>query len=121
MQIHFKGTNYEITPEASTHVVKKLNGLAKHLGKGKDDAFAYVDLGKETEAHQNGRIWYADINLEWEGQRFYAKALEETLENAVDRAVNEMKSAVHTARKREQSLTRRGGAVFKSFIQGFGI
>jgi ribosomal subunit interface protein len=120
MQLHFKGSNYEITPEISAHATKKFNAIAKHLGKGKDTAFAYIDLGKETDAHQNGRIWYADINLEWEGQKFYAKAVEETLENAVDRAVNELKGAVHTARKRKISLARRGGALFKSFIQGFG-
>lgn len=120
MQLHFKGSNYEITPEISAHATKKLTNIKKHLGRGKDQAYAYVDLGKETEAHQNGRIWYADINLEWEGQKFYAKATEETLEHAVDKAVNELKSEIHTARKRKQSLTRKGGAVFKSFIQGFG-
>lgn len=120
MQLHFKGSNYEITPEISAHATKKLNAITKHLGKGKENAFAYIDLGKETEAHQNGRIWYADINLEWEGQKFYAKAVEETLENAIDRAVNELKSEIHSTRKRHRSLARRGGAMFKSFIQGFG-
>lgn len=120
MQIHFKSTNYEMTPEASAHATKKLHGLAKHLGSGKDTAFAYVDLGKETEAHQNGRIWYADINLEWQGQRFYTKAVEETLEYAIDRAVNEMKNEILSTRTRAQSLSRRGGAMLKSLLQGFG-
>lgn len=120
MQLHFKGSNYEITPEISTHATKKMNAIAKHLGKDKESAFAYIDLGKETDAHQNGRIWYADINLEWEGQKFYARAVEETLENAVDRAAHELKSAVHTAHKRKQSLARKGGAMFKNLMQGFG-
>lgn len=120
MQLHFKGSNYEITPEISAHATKKLTSIKKHLGRGKDRAFAYVDLGKESVAHQNGRIWYADINLEWEGQKFYARAVEETLENAIDRAANELKSEIHSSRKRKQSLARKGGALFKSFIQGFG-
>lgn len=120
MQLHFKGSNYEITPEISAHATKKLTSLKKHLGKKRERAYAYIDLGKETDAHQNGRIWYADINLEWEGQKFYARAVEETLENAVDRAVNELKREIHTARKRKLSLTRKGGMIFKSFIQGFG-
>ena len=120
MQIHFKGTNYEITEEASTHARKKLQSIRKLLGKGKHAAYAYVDLGKETEAHANGRIWYADINLDSNGNRFYAKATEETLENAIDRAVNELKSELLTARKREQSLMRKGGGMLKSLMRGFG-
>ncbi|HYF29369.1 MAG TPA: HPF/RaiA family ribosome-associated protein [Candidatus Paceibacterota bacterium] len=119
MQIHFKGTNYEIAPEISAHARKKLQSVRKILGRHKHNAYAYVDLGKETEAHQNGRIWYADINFEVNGARFYAKATEETLENAVDRAVNELKSELLTARKREQSLVRKGGVAFKSMLQGF--
>ncbi|MEK7511181.1 MAG: HPF/RaiA family ribosome-associated protein [Patescibacteria group bacterium] len=119
MQINFKGTNYELTSEISTHARKKLQSVRKLLGKGTHAAFAYVDLGKETEAHQNGRIWYADINLEVSGKRYYTKATEETLENAVDKAVNELKSEILTVRKREQSLVRKGGGMFKSLMQGF--
>lgn len=118
MQIHFKGTNYEVTEEMSAHARKKLQVIRRLLGKGNHTAFAYMDLGKETEAHQNGRIWYADINLDATGKRFYAKATEETLENAVDRAVNELKSEILTARKREQSLMRKGGSMLKSLMQG---
>ena len=120
MQIHFKGTNYELTPEISEHATKKLQGLRKYLKRAHEMAYVYVDLGKETEAHQNGRIWYADINLEWNGEKFYAKALEETLENAVDKATNELKSALQSAREKRQSLVRKGGGMFKSLMQGLG-
>jgi len=119
MQINFKGTNYNLTSEITSHATKKLESVRKYLGRARHTAFAYVDLGKETEAHQNGRIWYADINLEADGQRFYARALEETLETAIDKSVHELKSELQTAREKRQSLARKGGVMFKSLMQGF--
>lgn len=119
MQIHFKATNYEITPEVSAHANKKLLSLKKYLGKRDEVARAYVDIGKETEAHQNGKIWRTDINLDYNGTRFYAKALEETVENAIDKAANELASELQTARKRELTMMRKGGAVIKSLVRGF--
>ncbi|MEK7099779.1 MAG: HPF/RaiA family ribosome-associated protein [Patescibacteria group bacterium] len=117
MQIHFKGTNYEIPPEISAHARKKFESLHKYLGKGELQSYAYVDLGRETSAHANGRIWYADINLHVDGTRFYAKAVEETLENAIDTTVRELASELHTARKKKIKLARKGGGMFKSLMQ----
>ncbi|HEX2792675.1 MAG TPA: HPF/RaiA family ribosome-associated protein [Candidatus Paceibacterota bacterium] len=120
MQIHFKGTNYELTSEHTAHAQKKLEGLRKYLGKGNEYARAYVDIGKETEAHQTGRIWYVDINFDADGTRFYAKAVEETIESAIDRAVGDLASALHTARKRHISMVRKGGVMLKGMMRGFG-
>lgn len=121
MQIHFKGTNYELTPAISEHATKKLQGIRKYLKKkSPDTSYVYIDLGKESEAHQNGRIWYADVNLEWQGNNFYAKATAETLETAIDQAVNDLKSELATATEKKQSLARKGGLMFKNLMQGFG-
>lgn len=119
MEIHFKGTNYDLPVRVSEHAKKKLEGLGKYLGKGKESARAYVDLGKETTAHQNGAIWRADINFDIDGNRFYAKAIEESIEKAIDVSVAELASALQTARKRQTSLARKGGSIIKSLMRGF--
>ena len=117
MQIHFKGTNYELPSDVSALAKRKVDGLSKYLGKGKENARAYVDLGKETEAHQNGNIWRADINFDIDGNRFYAKAVEDSIEKAIDRSVSELAKELQTARKREQSLARKGGSIIKSLMR----
>ncbi len=117
MQINFKGTNYELPVEISDLARRKVEGLTKYLGKGKENARAYVDLGKETEAHQNGNIWRADINFDVDGNRFYAKAIEDSIEKAIDRAVSELASELQTARKRQQSLVKKGGGVIKDLMR----
>lgn len=118
MQIHFKGTNYELPAPITALARKKVEGLQKYLGKDRENARAYVDLGKETEAHANGKIWRADINFDADGTRFYAKAVEESIEKAIDKAVNELASELRTARKREQSLMKKGGSIIKSLMRG---
>lgn len=117
MQIHFKGTNYELPADVTALARKKVEGLGKFLGKGKEYARAYVDLGKETEAHQNGKIWRADINLDVDGNRFYAKAIEESIEKAIDKSANELASELHTARRRQLSLMRKGGGAIKAMMR----
>lgn len=119
MQIHFKGTNYDLPADVSARAQKKLEGVKRYLGRESESARAYVDLGKETGAHQTGRIWRADINLDVGGNRFYAKAIEETIEQAIDKSTTELASEVRTARKRQQSLMKKGGTMLKSLMRGF--
>lgn len=119
MQIHFKGSNYELSGQITKLARKKVEGLRKFCGKDGSLARAYVDLGKESEAHANGRIWRADINFDVNGNRFYAKAVEESMEKAIDKAVSELGSEIKTARKREQSLVKKGGGMIKSLMRGF--
>lgn len=117
MQIQFKGTNYELTDAAVEKATKKLQNIAKYIGKTASEPKAYVDLGKFTEAHVNGRIYYADVNLEVEGKRFYARAEAETLKNAFDKMAGELAKELRTANKKHQSLMRRGGMRVKEFFQ----
>lgn len=119
MEIHFKGTNYDLPAQVSEHAKRKIESLGKYLGKGKEGARAYVDLGKESGAHQNGSIWRADINFDLDGDRFYAKAIEESIERAIDVSVAELTSEIKTARKKKQSLARKGGSLVKALMRGF--
>ena len=119
MQIHLKGSNYDLSGHITRLARKKVEGLRKYCGKDAEHARAYVDLGKESEAHENGRIWRADINFDVNGNRFYAKAVEESMEKAIDKAVSELGSEIKTARKREQSLVKKGGGIIKSLMRGF--
>ena len=121
MQIHFKGTNYDLPANITELARKKVESLAKYIGESRENARAYVHLGKETEAHQNGRIWRADINFDSEGSRFYAKAVEENIEKAIDKSVSELARELQTARKRQQSLVKKGGGVIKSLMRGLEV
>lgn len=117
MELHFKGTNYDITPEVRAFAEKKLGALTKFDRKG--SAQVYVELGRETGAHANGRIWRAELNFDVEGQRLRAEATEESLEDAVDAAIAELSQALRSHKSKAESLGKRGGRMLKSMLRGF--
>jgi ribosomal subunit interface protein len=119
MQIQFKGTNYELTTEMTELATRKLEGLSKYLGKPVKPAQAYMDLGKHTEAHTNGSIWYADCNLDVDGTRYYAKAEAESLRNAIDKMTAELAKELRSAKKKHEAMVRKGGGRVKAFFQDF--
>lgn len=116
MQITYKGTNYEITADIRAFAEKKFNALTKFTG---DDDQLYVEFGRETGAHQHGRIWRAELNLDKEGARFRATATEETLENAIDRAIGDLSRELRSAKTKKHGFIKRGGAAVKSMLRGF--
>ncbi len=116
MQTTYKGTNYELTAAIQTFAEKKLNALRKFTT---DEDHVYVELGRETEAHHHGRVWRAELNLDKEGTRFRATATEETLENAIDRAIGDLARGLRSAKTKKQGFIKRGGAAVKNMLRGF--
>jgi ribosome-associated translation inhibitor RaiA len=124
MEIYFKSAhspefNTEVTPQVIAIATKKLTSLKKHLGKKKSIAQTYVEIGKVSEAHQNGNIWQASINLDCDGKRYHADATGERAEVALAFATRELEQELRKAKKRRESLLRQGGAVLKDFVRGF--
>lgn len=119
MQIRFKGIHYDLPAAITERTQKKLSQLRKYLGRDAETARAYVELGKISEAHQTGPIWQTLINFSYRGGAFRAEAVEESIENAIDRATGELAKEIRRNKKRHESLVRRGGAVFKLLAQRF--
>lgn len=118
MEIHFKGTNYELPSSVSRYAQRKIGTLKKYVRKSEEVVQVYVELAKE-DAHASDRIWRAEINFDLDGSLFRAVAIEDTIEKAIDESVNELARAVKTTQEKKRDLTRRGGATIKSLLRGF--
>ncbi|MGE5541000.1 MAG: HPF/RaiA family ribosome-associated protein [Bacillota bacterium] len=117
MQIQFKGTNYELTPDVTDLATRKIEGLEKYCAQSDQEPMAYLDMGRLTEAHQNGNVWYADCNFDVEGRRYYAKAEAETLRNALDRMTAELAKELRRDHKKRHTLPKRVGAKVKEMLR----
>ncbi len=114
--INVKTTNFEQTTEIAEVLEKRLKTLEKFLPDWETRLLCDVELEKMTD-QQTGRIFRAEINLQVAGTLFRAEATEERMEDAIDRAKNELKSElVRTAGKR-QSLFRRGAQKIKNMMR----
>lgn len=119
MDIRYKGTDYELTPDIERTTTQKIESLRKFM-RGKDSAAsAYVELGKAVGGQQTGAIWRAEINLDLAGTRFRSESLRETLETALDEAVAEMGRELRRAKRETLHAKRKGGAALKSMLRGF--
>ena len=119
MDIQFKGTNYEPTAELLERMTKKLGSVERYLGSEADAAQMFVELAKDTNHHQTGDIWRAEMNITVTGTFYRATAVRDTMENAIDSAIAEVKKEIERGRKKGHSLTKRGGNMLKSLMRGF--
>ncbi len=120
MDIQFKVTHYEPAPELIDLATRKITMLGKKfLGDMHEIARAYVEFGKAVGSHHTGRIWRAEINLDAEGMHFRVEAVREKMEDALSKAIEELARELRTAKKKETSMLRRGGAAMKSLLRGF--
>ena len=120
MQTHFKGTNYELTEEIQNFTLKKLSAISKFVGKELEtEAQVFVELGRETGAHTQGKVWRAEFNFDQGSKRLRAQATEELLEDAIDEAIKDLSRELRSDKSRRESLGKRGGLVLKSMLRGF--
>ncbi len=125
MQIHFKSSHAndeeeKIFATATDFAERKIQTLKKFFPKNDEVAQVYVELGKSSEAHQQGNIWRVQINLDSYGKRYHADAVAEKIETAVDKAVSEISAELRKAKQKSRSMLKKGGGAVKSFLRGFG-
>lgn len=125
MEIYFKTARTtdmrDVTPKVTAIATKKLNNLKKYLEYRRGIAKVYVELGKESGAHQQGNIWRTQINLDCDGKRFHVAATNEKLETAIAKAISELEQELRKAKQLHYALMVKGGTVLKRLVQNFSL
>lgn len=126
MQVHFtfrrmRGNKEEEEKFSKAMEVaeRKIGMLKKYFARNQETTQVYVDLGKVSGAHQNGEIWRAQLSLNSRGKPYNASTVAATIEQAVGAAVAELEVTLRKAKRRNESLLRRGGNAFKAFMRRF--
>ena len=118
MKINIKATGIELTPAISSYVHKKIGSVSKYLPKNTGDVVAQVEVGKITEHHRLGEIFRAEVHLVG-GLDIYAAEETEDIYASIDKVKDEIITELKRATGKQQTLTRRGAAVFKAAAKGF--
>lgn len=115
-----KATNTELTSAIAGYVEKKLSSLEKVIDKNDESAMVSVEVGVKTKHHQQGDIFFAEINLHVSGGDFYAMAEGSDLYSAVDEVKDEIIREINSHRSRRRKFLRRGQAMVKNIMKGVG-
>ncbi len=121
MEIHFKNRSKDDIPASITSLAEhKLIALKKYLTDTTTISHVYVEVGKDSCAHQNVDIWTTHITLTKNGAEYNARAHGEKLEATITTAVSEIERELLKAKKKQESFLKRGGAALKAMLRGNG-
>lgn len=121
MNISIKTTGIEPTDALTQYVTEKVNTATKFFKvQNAGNATAQVEIGKTTKHHQSGNVFRAEVNIRMDGRSFRAVSEQEDLYAAIDDMKDELVREITSAKDKRQTLIRRGGAMIKNFMRGFG-
>lgn len=118
MQIQIKATGIELTGAIKDYAEKKVLSLEKFFrGSDPDSVLVQIEVAKTTTHHKSGDIFKAEVSIRAEGESYYAVAEKEDLYSAIDIVKDEITREVVSAKKKKETLFRRGGARIKEILK----
>lgn len=116
MSINIKATNIELTRSIEKYVNKRLSAILKFTNK--KDTTGYVEIGKTTNHHKQGDFFKAEIDISFNGERFFSSSEKEDLYLAIDDVKEEIVRNITKNKDRKQTLFKRGATSVKKMVKG---
>ena len=117
MNINIKATNMDLTDTLRDYVHSKIGALEKIIGSS-EDVNLFVEIGKESNHHNKGEVYMAEVRTRISGKDYYIKKFESNLYAAIDAVKDDLIRDVKVDKKRGETLFRRGARSLKKRIKG---
>lgn len=118
MNIDINGNSIEITDSIREYAEKKIGAVEKLLHKGDRGFSAHAELGKSTNHHHKGDIFYTEITMHTAHKEHHVRADGEDLYKTIDESVHILEREIITHYGKRQSVWRRGAHKVKAILQG---
>jgi hypothetical protein len=119
MNLQFKGTRYEPTPDIITQAQKQLLPLARFIDESRAQAFALLELERAVGNQNQGDVWRAELTIDHEGEQYRVESTKAKLDHAVTTIARDMKQVLRKTKGKNEALLKRGGTAIKEFLRGF--
>jgi len=116
MNIHYKWTKCEPTPEIVAQAQKQVGGLARFAGEG---ARAELELEQAVGGKHKGDIWRAELSVITPTNRFRAESTKAKLAHALTTVTRDVSDQLRREKRKDSQMFRKGGASIKNFLRGF--
>lgn len=117
MQITYTTRRITLTDDIQDYIEKRFGTFEKLLSVAANNALCEVELKKST-SHKTGDIYYAEANVGSKGALYRATAQAESLEAAIDEVKHEIQKELRRAKRKKETMVRKGGAEVKKRVQG---
>lgn len=116
MKINIKATNMDLTEAINTYINNRLFVIKKFTKNS--EASCYVEVGKTTNHHKQGEFFKAEIDVSFNGNRFFTSSIKEDLYSAIDDAKEEIVQKITRDKDKKRTLFKRGATSIKKMIKG---
>lgn len=108
MKIILQGTRVDLTPSIRKHVDDQIGSIEKLLtDKQSSYAQARVEIGRPSEHHRKGDVYYAEVNLRLGSRVVRATESHNDVRTALDMVRDEIKRQLRKSKTKEASRSRR--------------
>lgn len=112
--ITFKQTNVTIDGHLPDLVEQKLITLEKFIGEA--PSLCEVEFERVTH-QQTGDVHRIEVNLTVNGKLYRAESTADSFEKAIDEVRDELDKELRRARKKDDTLLKRGGRKLKELLR----
>jgi ribosomal subunit interface protein len=114
---NIKATNYELTSEIRKYIDQQISKFEKVLPNDTEEIILDVEVGKATNHHNQGPVYFAEFNMKYKKQFKRAKSTEEDIRTALELAGDEMARQVRKTKERRGDLMRKGSQRIKKWLR----
>lgn len=118
INIIIKATNMELTSAIEDYVHRRMQSLLKFI---KTTPIFHIEIGKSTNHHRHGEIFFAEGETTIDGKKYFARAEAENLYTAVDELQAELNKELSTKKGKTRTLFIRGAQKIKNIMKGLPI
>lgn len=115
MKIDIKATNIELTKDVKSYILEKVESLGKFI-KNCDLAEFFVVIGKPSDHHKSGNIYFAECSMKVEGNIFQGKVEDESIQGAIDGLKDILQREVYDFKEKKETLYRRSARKIKKLL-----
>ena len=96
MRLQIKATGFELTPSLKNLIEEKIGGLARFIQRwDKNDAvLTRVEVGKTTNHHQKGDVFYAEANMDLPNKMLRVEETNNDVHTAIERVKDRLKNEI---------------------------
>ena len=119
MNIQFRQSPGSIPEKLATRTERYLEKLSRRLDERTAEAYAHIDIDRESGSAHSENMWRASITIRHLGRRYHASSQGTTQAQATDRALREVKRELSASQTRAQRLYREGATMLKRLRREF--
>ena len=109
--------DFELTDAIKVYLAEKLSSLDKYLAEDEEAATYNARLGKTSNHHNNGKIYYVEVSIHTPHKNFGARVESEEVYAAIDLIKDELAHNITHYKEKARDVSRREEAKFKQEIR----